>query len=268
MWAMSRAGVFWPTNYVFVLGHMRSRSSLLAHLLGSHPEIAGYTESHIKYRNPWDTLRLRWHVGSATGSWPRGRWLLDKQLHNRMYIPSALRHSDRLRVLVMVRKPIDTLRSIIRMAESTGNRQDADPEQAAAYYCHRLATLTGLAIEFGDRALLLESDSLVDGSDLALRRVADHLSLSTPLTQDYAVRKLTGHSGRGDMSPNIHRGTIVRHPPTPRIGSPLSPRLVSVLQRSYEHFIDAAGPWVPAVGFPGNLTMSDDLIPSPRVGLA
>jgi LPS sulfotransferase NodH len=39
-------------EFVHILSHMRSGSTLLAHLLASHPEIIGYGETHIRYRSP------------------------------------------------------------------------------------------------------------------------------------------------------------------------------------------------------------------------
>jgi hypothetical protein len=42
-----RPGVFLGSRaYVLVLSHMRSFSSMLCHVLGSHEEIAGYAEMH------------------------------------------------------------------------------------------------------------------------------------------------------------------------------------------------------------------------------
>ena len=57
-------------EYVIVLSHMRSYSTLLAHLLGSHPEIAGYAEMHTSYAQRRDLLRLRrkWRARSTVGS--------------------------------------------------------------------------------------------------------------------------------------------------------------------------------------------------------
>lgn len=233
---------------------MRSRSTLLAHILGSHPEVSGYTESHIKYRNPWDTLRLRWHVGIATRQWPRGRWLLDKQLHNRMYLPSTLRRSNRVRVIVLIRNPLDTLRSMVSMGRLLGNDRDADPRLAAAYYCQRVATLAGLAVEFGDRALLVDSDSLVNDSDTALSRIAKHLSLTQPLSKSYQVRKLTGRSGFGDMSALIHSGQVSQQRDADthdadHLDVVLPPQLASVLQRCFDNCVGDASAWVPTVGF-------------------
>ena len=67
---------------LFVLGHMRSYSSLLCHILGSHPQVDGYCETHIKYRTWLDLLRLRSRVVQLTGEPLRGRYILDKVLHN------------------------------------------------------------------------------------------------------------------------------------------------------------------------------------------
>src|SRR5215467_8996279 len=63
-----------PRRHLFVFGHMRSYSSLLCHILGSHPEIDGYCETHIKYRWYFDLLRLRYRVVTLTGEPLRGRY--------------------------------------------------------------------------------------------------------------------------------------------------------------------------------------------------
>lgn len=238
----------WPAQYVFILGHMRSRSSLLTHLLGSHPEISGYTESHIKYRNRWDLARLRWHISQAGGHWPTGRYLLDKQLHNRMYLPAQLRHSDRLRAVILIRPPMETVSSIVRMGERTGNRNDADPHRAAAYYCQRVATLTGLAIELRDRALLINSDHLVKNPRAVLDAIGAHLNLATPLQNHYELGRHTGKAGAGDISPLIRSRQIraARSEPPPIA---LPKNLQRVLRDAYEHAVSDSAAWVAAIGF-------------------
>ena len=45
-------------SYIFVLSHMRSFSSLLCHILGSHSEISGYLETHLSYIGRSDLHRL------------------------------------------------------------------------------------------------------------------------------------------------------------------------------------------------------------------
>jgi hypothetical protein len=101
-------------RYLFVLGHMRSYSSLLCHILGSHPQIDGYCETHIKYRTRLDLLRLRSRVVKLTGEPLRGRYVLEKMLHNYAFAPSILR-SPRTFALVLVRQPIPAVQSIVNM---------------------------------------------------------------------------------------------------------------------------------------------------------
>ena len=48
------------TNYLFLLSHMRSYSSLMSHLLGSSPQIDGYGEMHLRYRTRLSLLALPW----------------------------------------------------------------------------------------------------------------------------------------------------------------------------------------------------------------
>jgi hypothetical protein len=71
-----------PRRHLFVLGHMRSYSSVLSHILGSHPQIDGYCETHIRYRWHFDLLRLQRRVRQLTGEPLRGDYVLDKILHD------------------------------------------------------------------------------------------------------------------------------------------------------------------------------------------
>lgn len=248
----------WPAQYIFILGHMRSRSSLLSHLLGSHPEICGYTESHIKYRNHWDLARLRWHIVRSTRSWPRGRYLLDKQLHSRMYLPANLRASDKLRVIILVRPPLETIRSIVHMGRRTGNARDADPHRATAYYCERLAMLASQAIELRERALLIDSNTLIDDPTAALSAIGEHLDLRTPLKPQYLQMQHTGRIGAGDMSPLIRRGEIVPlRSSSPSFSFP--GELTRQLERSYAHFVDDATTWASAIGFKTDMSLQHQL---------
>ena len=45
-------------RYVFILAHMRSGSTLLAHLLASHPDFVGAGETKVCYRTPADLPQL------------------------------------------------------------------------------------------------------------------------------------------------------------------------------------------------------------------
>src|SRR5688572_25028043 len=73
-------GYLHAAGYLFVIGHMRSYSSLLAHILGSHPRIVGYAEMHQKYRTVLDLLELSRKVERTCDKGCAGRYVLDKIL--------------------------------------------------------------------------------------------------------------------------------------------------------------------------------------------
>ena len=129
-------------NYIFVVSHMRSYSSLLCHILGSHKEISGYAEMHNPYVRRADLIRLRYRVFSTNNKTLEGRYILDKVLHNKSFIDSAILNLDNVKQLVMLRAPEDTMKSIINMGVNIYKDQDkwyADPEKVLAYYKERLA---------------------------------------------------------------------------------------------------------------------------------
>lgn len=66
---------------LFLISHMRARTSLLSHIMGSHAEIAGYYEQHIAHWKRASDLRLRASLLEERLITPDTRYLLDKVLH-------------------------------------------------------------------------------------------------------------------------------------------------------------------------------------------
>ena len=193
---------------LFVFGHMRSYSSLLCHILGSHPEIDGYCETHIKYRWYFDLLRLRRRVVQLTGEPLRGRYVLDKVLHDYPLARSILR-SESARAIVLLRKPKATVRSIMNM----GLRYSDVPwyrdlDAVVRYYEARLAALVKLADQMDGRIILLEAEDLLSGTAGVLGRLAEFLELREPLNSSYRRFTHTGEAGYGDPSETISTGEI------------------------------------------------------------
>lgn len=248
---------YWPREYLFVLGHMRCYSSVLAHVLGSHPEISGYGETHIKYRRRSDIAIMRWRILRATGKWPGGRYLLDKQLHNGMHVPPQLRPGQRgharVRCLIVVRRPRSTLNSIVRMGEITGSPQDRDWSAAADYYCRRLAALQLHAAEFGARSVALAAETIRSRPQAMLARVGSHLQLAEPLSAEYALGRYTGRSGHGDMSERIRAGRILSYAAEGVPGEPVERLLPAGIaercERAYERCVEMIRDWTPSFGF-------------------
>ena len=190
---------------------MRSYSSVLSHVLGSHPEIDGYCETHLRYRFGLDFLRLQWRVRRFTGEPLSGRFVLDKVLHNYSLTPAVLER-PRSRVIFLLRQPVDVLQSIVHMGTHLdANERNASIESATAYYVDRLKQLTTLARRMGTRAAFIESETLMSRTEETLQFLQNFLELETPLGRCYRHFPRTGRPGSGDPSDAIRSGEIRAH---------------------------------------------------------
>ena len=192
-------------GHILLISHQRSHSTLLAHILGSHPEIDGYSELHQHYLSPVDLRSMTHRIEEATGRPRRGRDALDKLLHNQgRGDPSILRRDD-VRVVFLLRNPRDTITSMVRIA---GGRET--PQGAVDYYVDRLARIDQYSTLTGARAAFVEAEKLVSDTERVLARLTRYLELATPLEPTYERFRLSGQPGHGDFSPNILAGRILR----------------------------------------------------------
>lgn len=194
-------------GYLFVVSHMRSFSSLLCHILGSHREIAGYAEMHLAYSGRSDLLRLALNVELATEAPVADRYVLDKILHSNYDIASSVLGRLDVKVLLMLRNPDDTIPSILHMARSLGNPVAA--ANAVSYYENRLARIDAVSQQVGRRALYLDAESLLDRTEPVLDALSRWLGLAEPLSADYRTFKLSGEKGVGDPSAHILAGKVI-----------------------------------------------------------
>jgi hypothetical protein len=209
---------------------MRSYSSVLSHVLGSHPQIDGYCETHLRYRFSLDLLRLKWRVRKLTGEPLRGRYVLDKILHN-YAVAAAILENSRTRAIILLRQPAEVVQSIVHMGRHLDlNEQNASVAKATQYYVERLGQLTDFARAFGKRAAFVESETLMSRTDETLAFLQDFLGLDSPLERRYRSFAKTGKPGYGDPSELIHSGEIGRRRqqrPTYSIPSALVARAVA-----------------------------------------
>ncbi|GIV57686.1 MAG: hypothetical protein KatS3mg042_0599 [Rhodothermaceae bacterium] len=195
-------------NFIFVLGHMRCGSSLLTHILCSHPEVCGYGETHCHYKNICDyyaSARRIWDV--AGGRRHSVRHFVDKILHA-YHIPNLrVLDWDCIRIIVIVRRPDHALSSMLKLGLFSEK-----VDLAASYYARQLRWLNDVCSELGDdkgKLISLTYSDLVENSNIILRRLADFLSLSSPIYESYQVNKMTGVPGVGDPGPLIKSGKII-----------------------------------------------------------
>ena len=204
-----------PPRCIFIVGHMRSRSSLLAHILGSNPQIHGYVERHRSYVNGRKLFKFVLESMTEAEDPSGKKYALDKILNNACWIAPEIVRSPQIRYIILVRQPRATIESIVRMGALMDIDRYHDPEQAIDYYCQRLGVLLGYAELLQDKAFFVESDDLLDAPAGTLGNLSNWLELDTPLESSYDLFEKTGKPHFGDMSPNINLGRIVRnsHPP-------------------------------------------------------
>ncbi|MEO1765980.1 hypothetical protein [Thiobacter aerophilum] len=196
---------------IFLLSHMRAFTSLTGHVLGSHPEINGYYELHQSYEAASDLDHQRETLARQEGLKPGSRFLFDKLLHDAYrLLPERLAERD-LKIIICLRRPAATLASIVRLfAGRKGYECYAQPEQAAAYYRARLATLARFAQEQAGRYGYFDADLWQVAPEALLAQLGLWLELSSPLREEYRLFSLTGQPGAGDSSPRIRSGRIER----------------------------------------------------------
>jgi len=222
-------------NYLFVLGHMRSYSSVLCHILGSHPQIDGYCETHLKYRTRLDLWRLRSRVAQLTGEPLRGAYVLDKVLHNYPLASSILR-SHNTQAIVLLRRPLPTVQSIVNMGlHYSAIDWYTDLDAVTRYYEERLATLIRLADQLRGRVMFIEAETLLSRTAEVLQKLAGRLQLSEPLRTDYQRFPHTGERGCGDPTEAISTGRVNHAGHQQRTPVMLPATLCARLEVAYEN---------------------------------
>jgi hypothetical protein len=202
--------LFGNKGYIFVLSHMRSRSTLLSHILGSHPSIAGYAESRYSYYNFIDLLLLRHKIYELGEKSPVGRLALDKLLHDSLTISPDVAEDPKIKKIFLLRSPAETVKSIIHMG-TTLQKVAWHTDQAAVfrYYNTRLNTLTQYACHPFSPGFFIHSADLIERTESVLESLSAWLELKDSLQSSYSIFKYTGSRKHGDPFANIKTGKIL-----------------------------------------------------------
>ena len=211
-------------RYLLLLAHSRSYSTLLCHILGSHPQICGYSEAMIPYETAVDLIRLNCEVFRAGNYRGDCEYVVDKLLLDNFDVSDVVLRIPRVTPLLIIREPESAIASLVRMrtreyeqgiADWTGGMIDRarNAELAAVYYISRLGTLRVMAARLeamGKRGLFLTAESLMADTAATFRWLERELGLNEPLREEYRLFPNTGAVGSGDTSATIRSGRIVR----------------------------------------------------------
>jgi len=225
-------------DYIIILGHMRSGSSLLVHLLNSNPEICGYGETHTRYSSPKDFDALKGNVLFNFKKFApptEVKFLMDKLLHDYTLKPEKadLLIHERIRLLFLLRQPKDTINSIIKNISLFD-----DKEKAVGHYVNRLASMEKFAHRLSPykKCFALTYEQIIDQTNQLFAMLEEFLDLKTPLSDHYDILPTTGKKGVGDHSSNILTGSIIRNKQT-TADPQISPESMAQAAAAYESCI-------------------------------
>ncbi|WP_448249757.1 sulfotransferase [Thalassotalea agariperforans] len=223
--------LFLPQKHVFLLSHMRARTSVLSHVIGSNEQIRGYYECHISYYS-WKSLvkhQLKFHKEHANVS--VAKFYFDKVLHNHHHIADQVLTSDNCQFIFMLRKPADTIRSIMKLHGSDNPLSEI--AGATKYYVSRLNELEQLSKKIAPKQMLyIDADALVDNTERSLEILTSWVGLKQPLTPSYKSFKHTGKGHYGDNSASLTSGSIIETKPENTIE--LDENYLTLAQNKYE----------------------------------
>jgi hypothetical protein len=194
-------------RYLFLLGTMRSGSTLLTSILCSHPGVFGYGETQVVYRSSGDFGELEARVCRAHAIDPAEigpRYVLDKLLHDGLLRDLGIFEEVDLTCLFLLREPRRTIQSLVHQLGST-------LDDAFTYYRDRLASLERYARIF-PRAAFLTYEDLTGDPERTLAGLTSFLGLSPPLAAKYRLQPLHDVKGVGDRSEAIRAGRVLANP--------------------------------------------------------
>lgn len=193
-------------RYIFVLGHVRSGSSLLAHLLANHPDFAGAGETHLVYRNPTDLQNLVLKTCELLHRVQLNETYVVDQINHDYVSDDVLQSGQLYKCIILLREPEATLKSMVSLSIW-------QEKQALDIYIKRLEELVHYASLLKERAFLVEYDDIVNRAEPTLAALSKFFGLNSQLTANYTTHRMTGRvMGYGDPSENIKAGRIIRTP--------------------------------------------------------
>jgi len=234
---------------IFLISHMRAYTSLMGHIIGSHPDVEGYYEMHTGYFS-WRSL-VKWKARYYKNDSPKvsANAMFDKLLHNRYGVGSKFGAALDCRFMVAIREAEPSIASIMKLYARRGDDRST-VDGAADYYLDRLKGISSFAQDRAGSFFYYDAEALVEAPGQLLERLTEYLELTKPLAQEYRLSSLSGKRGAGDSSTLLSSGAIV--PQSGKVeGLPCTPRVqeaVDTYRRVRSSVIGASADFLERVG--------------------
>ena len=206
-----------PYQYIHLLTHPRSGSTLLSHILISHPDITGIGESKLVYSSSKDFKKLPVLVALQLRKFPflgGERYAFDKLVHNWLIaaenVGNIYHQNDY--IIFLLRKPTSTLNSMSRLSWIT--KKENPNEYVVEWYIERIKVIQKycqqLKMSKFNHMAVLTYNQIINDTQKVFRMLEDFLKLDHPLSEKYQIFRTTGHWGAGDASEYIKSGKIIK----------------------------------------------------------
>ena len=196
-------------SYLFVVSHVRSRSTLLSHILGSHPKIEGYLEWGKEYKSKKDFIRLRLQSWKEF-KWHSPQYLMDKVLYKELIPTAQCLMQNPTKCILLIRNPRETIRSKLAASFEEDEITKSSPEWITNYYCEMTQEIVNLARQLPEKQwMFVDSKKLIENPNDILKEIQIFLELEEPLTTNYQIYGGTGNPQLGDSTRNIKAGKIL-----------------------------------------------------------
>jgi len=197
-------------QYIFLLSHMRANTSLISHILGSHPQINGYYEMHQSYLGENDIEQQLHSYASNHEIKKNSSYFFDKILHNKYHLLLENLSAKEINILVSIRSAEQSIKSIVNLFQKKDTVHTyANPKNATKYYIERIAALAEFCQRYKGSYHYYDAELIRIKPKESLKRIQTWLSLETPLTEQYQIFSHTGQARKGDSSDNIKTGKII-----------------------------------------------------------
>jgi hypothetical protein len=197
---------------LFVLGHMRSGSTLLLHLLLTSPEVASVGERNAIYASRADLAHLAIKVRLAHRSlFGSLRYVADQVNHSQFTPVPGVLADPRVRSLFLLRRPEASLSSLLALSREYYN-SSWSVARAVDYYVTRMDDLSRIAaaLPSAGHAAFIRYETLTQFPQRTLEALRGFLGLAQGFSSHYGTHAFTGR--RGDPGPTITAGVVLRKP--------------------------------------------------------
>ena len=195
-------------DFLFIMGHPRSGSSLLMHILESNDELIGYGEYFIKYKDSKSLLKSEFDIRRKSNQlFKKCNYIVNQVNHHSVTPNLKILISKTNKHILLIRNPEDTLSSMIKLSDSVN--QPMSQEAVTSIYIERLEYLKNM-IGLIDPLnwIFISYDDLIDNPEENLKNITYFLDLKEPLKKEYQLKRFT--QKWGDPSKNITKGKIFK----------------------------------------------------------